>query len=106
MNLEASIIDQRVSSIVEGIQVPAAEQLKIAEPNKLRSLAFVYLCVKTVLDLDDEEAFDCLTEGGAILASMQYTSRKSTTENLRSVYFKPSTSTKTCLEIQTFPSQE
>lgn len=64
MNLEASIIDQRVSSIVEGIQVPAAEQLKIAEPNKLRSLAFVYLCVKTVLDLDDEEAFDCLTEGG------------------------------------------
>ncbi len=31
---------------------------------KLKSLAFVYLCVKTMLDLDVDETFDCLTEGG------------------------------------------
>jgi hypothetical protein len=27
-------------------------------------LAFVYLCVKTILDLDGDDVFDCLTEGG------------------------------------------
>ena len=64
MNIEASIIDQRLSSIIRKIREPAAEQLKISDPTKLKSLAFVYLCVKTVLDLDDEETFDCLTEGG------------------------------------------
>ena len=63
MNIEASIIDQRLSSIIRKIREPAAEQLKISDPTKLKSLAFVYLCVKTVLDLDDEETFDCLTEG-------------------------------------------
>jgi hypothetical protein len=64
MNIEASIIDQRLSSIIENIREPAAEQLKISDPTKLKSLAFIYLCVKTVLDLDGEETFDCLTEGG------------------------------------------
>ena len=64
MNIEASIIDQRLSSIIGNIREPAAEQLRISGPTKLKLLAFVYLCVKTVLDLDDEETFDCLTEGG------------------------------------------
>ena len=64
MNIEASIVDQRLSSIIGSIREPAAEQLRISDPTKLKSLAFVYLCVKTVLDLDDEETFDCLTEGG------------------------------------------
>jgi hypothetical protein len=64
MNIEASIVDQRLSSIIGNIREPAAEQLRISDPAKLKSLAFVYLCVKTVLDLDDEETFDCLTEGG------------------------------------------
>ena len=64
MNIEASIIDQRLSSIIGKIREPAAEQLRISDPTKLKSLAFVYLCVKTVLVLDDEETFDCLTEGG------------------------------------------
>lgn len=63
MNIEASIIDQRLTSIIEEIRVPAAEQLETSNPVKLKSLAFVYLCVKTVLDLDDDETFDCLTEG-------------------------------------------
>jgi hypothetical protein len=64
MNIEASIVDQRLSSIIENIRGPAKEQLKISDPTRLKSLAFVYLCVKTVLDLDGEETFDCLTEGG------------------------------------------
>ena len=64
MNIEASIVDQRLTAIIDDIREPAAEQLKISDPPKLKSLAFVYLCVKTVLDLDGDEAFDCLTEGG------------------------------------------
>ena len=64
MNIEASIVDQRLSSIIEEIREPAAEQLQLSNPTKIKSLAFVYLCVKTVLDLDGEETFDCLTEGG------------------------------------------
>ena len=64
MNIEASIIDQRLTSIVNNIKQPACEQLWIEEPQRLKSLAFVYLCVKTVLDLEVDETFDCLTEGG------------------------------------------
>jgi len=64
MNIEASIVDQRLAAIIDDIREPAAEQLKISDPPKLKSLAFVYLCVKTVLDLDGDESFDCLTEGG------------------------------------------
>ncbi len=36
----------------------------ISDSNRLKSLAFVYLCVQTILDLEEEDAFDCLTEGG------------------------------------------
>ena len=64
MNIEASIIDQRLTTIVNDIRQPAFEQLRIEEPQRLKSLAFVYLCVKTVLDLEVDETFDCLTEGG------------------------------------------
>ena len=64
MNINASIIDQRLESIVDNIQKPAAEELNLIDPVRLKSLAFVYLCVKTILDLEDENTFDCLTEGG------------------------------------------
>lgn len=64
MNIHASIIDQRLGSLAENIQQQAAEELNITDAGRLRSLAFVFLCVKTMLDLTDEEAFDCLTEGG------------------------------------------
>ena len=64
MNIEASIVDQRLTSIVNNIRQPALEQLRIEDPQRLKSLAFVYLCVKTVLDLEGDETFDCLTEGG------------------------------------------
>jgi len=64
MNINASIIDQRLTSVIDQIQQQAAGELHITDRGKLKSLAFVYLCVKTMLDLDNEEAFDCLTEGG------------------------------------------
>lgn len=64
MNINASIIDQRLSGIQQEIREIASIELNINDQEKLKSLAFIYLCVKTMLDLDAEEAFDCLTEGG------------------------------------------
>ncbi len=64
MNINVSIIDQRMVGVSEDIKERSALELGISEPTRLKSLAFVYLCVKTMLDLDLEEAFDCLTEGG------------------------------------------
>jgi hypothetical protein len=64
MNIHASIIDQRLKKLIEEIRQSASERLNIKDNGKLKSLAFVYLCVKTVLDLQEDEAFDCLTEGG------------------------------------------
>jgi len=64
MNIDASIIDQRLGSVTDAIRQQAAEELRISEASRLKSLAFVYFCVKTVLDLEDDDAFDCLTEGG------------------------------------------
>lgn len=64
MNINASIIDQRLASVIDNIRQQASEELHIRDEAKLKSLAFVYLCVKTILDLEDEQTFDCLTEGG------------------------------------------
>jgi len=63
LNINASIIDQRLTAVQSKIREQAADELQINQDDKLRSLAFVYLCVKTMLDLDDTETFDCLTEG-------------------------------------------
>lgn len=64
MNINASIIDQRLSGIIEEIRERAKAELKIVDAVRLKSLAFVYLCVRVMLDLDPDAAFDCLTEGG------------------------------------------
>jgi hypothetical protein len=64
MNLNASIIDQRVAGAHNEIQAWAQEEMNITDARRLQSLAFVYLCVKTMLDLDARDAFDCLTDGG------------------------------------------
>ena len=64
MNINVSIIDQRLSAVCEEIRERADSELGVTDEAKLRSLSFVYLCAKTVLDLDENEAFDCLTEGG------------------------------------------
>lgn len=64
MNINTSIIDQRITGVVEEIRESAQSELNLTEATRLKSLAFVYLCVKTMLDLDAEAAFDCLTDGG------------------------------------------
>lgn len=64
MNLNASIIDQRLSGVQTEIAAWAQDELNVgvADP-RLKPLAFAYLCVKTLLDLDAREAFDCVTDG-------------------------------------------
>ena len=64
MNLNASIIDQRLTGVQTEIQQWAKDELNVTAPDRLKPLAFVYLCVKTMLDLDAQEAFDCITDGG------------------------------------------
>ena len=64
MNINAAIIDQRLKSVVEEIRDRVKTDLNISDEEKLKSLAFVFLSVKTILDLTDEETFECLTEGG------------------------------------------
>lgn len=64
MNINAAIIDQRINALCDEIRDNAKEELKITDEERLKSLAFVYLSVKTMLDLSDDRAFDCLTEGG------------------------------------------
>lgn len=64
MNINASIIDQRLAGVQDKIKERATEEFGINNGDRLRSLAFVYLCVETMLDLDADEAFDCLTDGG------------------------------------------
>jgi hypothetical protein len=64
MNINAAIIDQRLNALQQQIADQAKVELNINPGDKLKSLSFVYLAVKTVLDLSDDEVFDCLTEGG------------------------------------------
>ena len=64
MNLNASIIDQRLSGVQDEIRAWAREELGVTDAGRLKPLAFAYLCVKTMLDLDAQEAFDCVTDGG------------------------------------------
>jgi len=64
MNINASIIDQRLLGIQDEIRQQAETDLGIKDIVRLKSLAFLYLCVKTLLDMDRDETFDCLTEGG------------------------------------------
>lgn len=63
MNLNASIIDQRLDGVQREIEQWAADELNISESSRLKSLAFVYLCVRTMLDLSERESFDCVTDG-------------------------------------------
>ena len=63
MNINIAIIDQRLTKISEQIRDQAEEELGITDETRLKSLSFVFLTVKTILDLTDEETFDCMTEG-------------------------------------------
>jgi len=64
MNLNASIVDQRLAAVQEDIRPWVEQELNLTAADRLKPLAFVYLCVKTMLDLEPDEAFDCVTDGG------------------------------------------
>jgi hypothetical protein len=64
MNFNASIVDQRATKLMEDIREPARDVLNITDDGPLKSLAFVHLCVKELLDLEQDVVVDCLTEGG------------------------------------------
>lgn len=61
MNINASIIDQRVAGIVEdhGEWLPQGSDL-----NKKKSTAFVLLCISTCLEIPMDSASELVTEGG------------------------------------------
>jgi hypothetical protein len=61
MNINASIVDQRLTGII-------AEQAALLpqglNDEKQRSVAFVLLCIATMLDISLEDAAEIITEGG------------------------------------------
>ena len=61
MNINASIVDQRVTGLIEKNPeyLPADSDI-----NKKKSSAFVLLCISTCLDIPLKEASELLTEGG------------------------------------------
>ena len=59
-NINASIVDLRVSGIVEA----HPEWFPWPDENRRRSAAFVVLCMSTALDLPLEDCIERLTEGG------------------------------------------
>lgn len=61
MNINASIIDQRISGIIEDHPewLPEGNDL-----DKKKSAAFVLLCMSTTLDMELDEATELLTDGG------------------------------------------
>lgn len=65
MSINIGVIDSRVKKLASDLAAEFETRLNIKndEPKK-QSAAFVYLVAKTVLDLSEPEALDCLTEGG------------------------------------------
>ena len=60
MNINASIIDQRVTGIVED----SSQWLPAGDPSRQKSAAFVLLCIATCLEMSLEEASELVTDGG------------------------------------------
>ncbi|UXI68493.1 AIPR family protein [Tahibacter amnicola] len=65
MNFNVSIVDQQVRGLADRLRTQLEDEMgKKLDDTAARSAAFVVLCVKTLLDLTDIEAIECLTEGG------------------------------------------
>jgi len=65
MNINASIIDQRVLALSKEYSDLLKEKgIPVTDNDKKKSAAFVALCMSSVLQLEIDEAFDLLTEGG------------------------------------------
>ena len=60
MNINASIVDQRITGIIED----HPEFFPDGDVNRKKSSAFVLLCMSAVLELTLEESAELLTEGG------------------------------------------
>ncbi|TAD78439.1 MAG: abortive phage resistance protein [Oscillatoriales cyanobacterium] len=67
MDIKASIIDQQVESLAERLQPEFQTQLGLnlqGDRGRLKSLAFIHLCVRSILDLNDLATLDCIVDGG------------------------------------------
>jgi hypothetical protein len=66
MNINAGIVDQHIRALAEKHKIFFNTTLSVGltDETKQRSTAFVLLTVKAALDLSEDEALDCLTEGG------------------------------------------
>ena len=65
MSINIGIIDQQATKLATDLASEYEARLNIKnDPTKQRSLSFVFLVVKWLLDLPDDDALDCLTEGG------------------------------------------
>ncbi len=62
MSINVNIVDQRVRAFVEEYK----EQLPSGSEEQQRSSAFVLLCMRSVLDLDDPALLDALVVGGDV----------------------------------------
>jgi len=62
MDIDAGIIDQRVRKLAETHRAELVRRGKDSE-ERARSNAFCLLCVRTLLDLEESDALDCLTDG-------------------------------------------
>jgi hypothetical protein len=63
MGINAQIIDQQVNGLAERRREELQRRFPGDEQKQI-SAAFVILAVKNVLDIPEDEALDCLTEGG------------------------------------------
>src|SRR5690606_2707799 len=72
MNINASIVDQRVNGIVEQFSNELGAIVG-QEATRQKSLAFILLGVSTVLDCPPDEALDLLTEGGGTVITSAVT---------------------------------
>ncbi|ACY15229.1 AIPR family protein [Haliangium ochraceum] len=64
MNINAGIIAQQVRGIAQRSRTALEKDLGPLDDTRARSVAFVLLCVKSMLALSEEEALQRLTEGG------------------------------------------
>jgi hypothetical protein len=65
MNINVGIIDQQVRGLAQRLKAQIDEAVgKNLDETAARSVAFVVLCAKVMLDLTEDEALEALTEGG------------------------------------------
>lgn len=63
--LSAQIVDQRVTKIATMLRERFENEVGVrGDDQRIKSAAFVFLVVKSFLDLDDDETIDCIVEGG------------------------------------------